>query len=302
VDDEYNPARSVENVRRLMADSSVIALMGCLGTANNAAISPLIEAAGTPHLAPLTGASSLRKTELQNVFHVRASYTDEVNRLVQNLVSMGIRDLALVYLDNAYGKEVADDATRALTAAGIKAVAMVPLSVDGKNLDTTIATVLAAKPSAVLLGTAGAATTDLVAKLKQASPLLPIAGLSASLTPDGIRQLGVKVQGVAITMVFPDANQAKHVIVRDYQAAMRAMDQQLFTSGSLEAYINVRILAEALTRAGRNPTRAKVRQSLAGLRNFDLGGFTVDYGPSSGHVGSKFVGLGVLAADGRLKS
>ncbi|WP_296444718.1 ABC transporter substrate-binding protein [Rhodoferax sp. UBA5149] len=301
LDDAYIPARSVENVKKLIGDSGVIALMGCLGTPNNAAISPIIEAEGTPHLGPLTGASSLRKIELRNVFHVRASYTDEINRLVQNLVSMGIRDLAMVYLDNPYGKEVAQDATRALTASGVKAVAMVPLATDGKNLDSVVAAVLAAKPSAVLLGTAGAATTGLVAKLKQASSMMPIAGVSASLTQAGVKELGGKAQGIAITMVFPDAYQAKHLVIRDYQSAMRAIDQPLFDPGSLEGYINARIMAEALTHAGRGVTRAKLRQSLSALRNFDLGGFTVDYGSANARVGSKYVALGILSADGKLK-
>lgn len=302
LDDAYIAARSVENTKKLLEDANVIGLMGCLGTANNAAISPLLEASGTPHLGPLTGASSLRRTELRNVFHVRASYTDEMNRLVRNLVSMGIRDLAMVYLDNSYGKEVAEDATRALTAAGIKAVAMVPLAVDGKGMDAAIAAALAAKPSAVLLGTSGSATTGLIAGLKQASPMLPIAGVSATLTQEGITQLGAKAQGVAMTMVYPDANNAKHIVVRDYQAAMRAIDAQQYSNGSLEGYINTRIMAEALTRAGRGVTREKLRQALASIRNLDVGGFNVDYGPSSAQVGSKFVALGILSADGKLKS
>lgn len=302
LDDAYVATRSVENTKKLLEDTSVIGLMGCLGTANNAAISPLLEASGTPHLGPLTGASSLRRTELRNVFHVRASYTDEMNRLVRNLVSMGIRDLAMVYLDNSYGKEVAEDATRALTAAGIKAVAMVPLAVDGKGMDAAIAAALAAKPSAVLLGTSGSATTGLIAGLKQASPMLPIAGVSATLTQEGITQLGAKAQGVAMTMVYPDANNAKHIVVRDYQAAMRAIDVQQYSNGSLEGYINTRIMAEALTRAGRGVTREKLRQALASIRNLDVGGFNVDYGPTSAQVGSKFVALGILSADGKLKS
>lgn len=300
LDDAYQPPRSVENVKKLMDDPNVVALLGCLGTANNAAISPLIEAAGTPHLGPLTGASSLRKSELRNVFHVRASYTDEMQRLVRNLVSMGIRDLAMVHLDNPYGKEIAEDASQALTTAGIKALAMVPVAVDGKNLETTLRTTLAAKPSAVLLGTSGSVTTGVIAGLKAASPLIPIAGISATLTQEGVAQLGPKVQGFAMTMVYPDANSAKHAIVRDYQAALRAMDAKDFSNGSLEGYINTRIMAEALTRAGRGAGRDKLRQALASLRSLDLGGFVVDYGSS--HVGSKYVELGIMSSEGKLKS
>jgi len=131
--------------------------------------------------------------------------------------------------------------------------------------------------------------------------MMPIAGVSASLTQAGVKELGGKAQGIAITMVFPDAYQAKHLVIRDYQSAMRAIDQPLFDPGSLEGYINARIMAEALTHAGRGVTRAKLRQSLSALRNFDLGGFTVDYGSANARVGSKYVALGILSADGKLK-
>jgi ABC-type branched-subunit amino acid transport system substrate-binding protein len=262
--------------------------MGCLGTPVNLAITPIIETAGIPHLAPLTGASSLRKPENKSVFHLRASYTDEINRLVQSLVGMGIRDLAVVYLDNVYGREIAEDAKRALAQVNIRATALVPLAVDGKNMAEAVANALASKPSAILLGTAGAATTSLVANLKKASPMLPIAGVSPALTQDGIKTLGPVVKGIGVTIVYPDANQTKHAVIREFQSAMRATNQTF--------------MAESLERTGRAPSRGRIRQALASLRSFDLGGFSVDYSASGGaHVGSKFVELAILNADGKLK-
>jgi branched-chain amino acid transport system substrate-binding protein len=287
----------VENVKKMVGESSVFALMSCIGTPNNAAILPLIEENNLPYVAPLTGASSLRKAS-RNVFHVRASYTDETQRLVSKLVNMGIKDLAIVYLDNGFGKEVLSDAQKTLTANGIKATAEVALATDGKNLQAVIEQTLAAKPAAVFLATAGAASTGLVAGLKKVSPMLPIAGLSVALTNDGLKQLGNAASGLAITMVFPDPNRAKIQIVRDYQAAMRAIGKDEFSLGSLESYINTRVLAEGLERAGRDLSRAKLQTALASVRNFDLGGFVVNY-QASPFVGSKYVDLGVMGAGGR---
>jgi branched-chain amino acid transport system substrate-binding protein len=300
-DDAYAPARSAENVKKMIDNNSVFALLSCIGTPNNTAIMPLIENGDMPYIAPLTGASSLRKSGMRNVFHVRASYTDETQRLVNKLVSMDIKNLAIVYLDNGFGKEVLGDAQKALTANNIKAVAQVALAADGKNLADVVAQVVATKPAGILLGTAGAASTGLIAALKKASPLTPIAGLSVALTGEGRKQLGDTAQGVAITMVFPNPSNAKLAVVRAYQAAMRAVNQTEFTAGSLESYVNTLVLAEGLERAGRDVTRAKLRSALAGLRNLDIGGFAVDY-QSAPYVGSKFVDLGVLAQGGRLIS
>jgi len=298
LDDGYVPQRSADNVKKMIGDGSIFALMSCVGTPNNTAIVPLIEESNLPYVGPRSGASSLRKPGMRNVFHVRASYTDETQRLVQRVVSMGIKDLAVVYLDNDYGKEVLLDVSRALQAQGAKAATQVALAVDGKNLTDVVNQVIAGKPGAVLLGTAGSVSVGLISALKKASPMLPIAGLSVTLAGDGIKALGAAGSGLALTMVFPDPYRAKLQVVRDYQAAMRSIGQQEFSPVSFESYINTLVMAEGLERAGREVTRAKLRNALAGLQKFDLGGFSVDYAAPP-FAGSKFVELGVLGAGGR---
>jgi branched-chain amino acid transport system substrate-binding protein len=300
MDDAYTPARSVENIKKILGDADVLGLIACLGTPTNAAITPLIEQTTIAHLAPLTGASSLRTNNTQNLFHVRASYTDETRRLVENLVSMGIKDLAMVYLDNPYGKEVLADATKALTAVGIKTVAQAALNTDGKNIDAVVESILGAKPSAVLLGTAGAATLGVVAALRKASSNLPIASISPSFSQDIIDKLGVASKGIAITMVFPDPNRAKSQLVREYQAASKTAGIDTFNGGSLEGYVNGRLMTEAVVRAGRGANREKIRNAIAGIRNFDLGGFAIDYS-NKPYVASKYVDLGVFSSDGKLR-
>ena len=298
-DDAYVTQRTVDNVKKMISDGSAFALMSCIGTPNNTAVLPFVEESSLPYIAPLTGASSLRKPGIRNVFHVRASYTDESQRLVQKLVTMGIKDLGIVYLDNAFGKEVLDDVTRAMAVHGLRAVAQAALATDGKNLNEAVSQVMAGKPAAVLLGSAGAVSVNLITALKKASPAMPLAGLSVALTASALKGLGAACAGVAITMVFPDPNRAKIQVVRDYQSAMRAIGQQEFSSISLESYINTRVLAEGLERAGRDLTRAKLRTALRGLQNLDLGGFSVDYPAAAPFVGSQYVDLGVLGAGGR---
>ncbi len=50
-----------------------------------------------------------------------------------------------------------------------------------------------------------------------------------------------------------------------------------FDSGSLESYINTRVLAERLQLADRDVSRAKLRAALTDLHNLDLGAFHVNY-------------------------
>ena len=300
LDDGYVPQRTTDNVKQMLSQGSAFALLSCIGTPNNTSILPLIEEAGVPYVAPITGASSLRKGA-RNVFHVRASYTDEVRRLVQRLAGMGLKSIGVVYLDNGYGREMLEDATRSLAEQSLKPSVQAALATDGANLSQVLAQVAEARPAAVLLATAGSVSVELVRGLKKNVPGVLMAGVSVTLTltSDGLKKLGDAGSGIAITMVVPDPNRAKTQVVRDYQSAMRANGKQEFTQGSLEAYVNMRVLAEGLERAGADPTRAKLRSALAGIRNWDLGGFVVDYSGQAPYVGSRYVDLGVLGGSGR---
>ena len=298
LDDGYVPQRTTENVQQMISQGSAFALMSCVGTPNNAGILPMVEDAGIPYVAPFTGASSLRKGA-RNVFHVRASYTDEVRRLVQRLAGMGLKDIGVVYLDNAYGREMLEDSTRFLAEQGLKPLVQVALATDGKNLSDVLAKVGQARPAVVLLATAGAVSVELVRGLKTNNPGVLMAGLSVTLTSEGLKQLGDAGSGLALTMVMPDPTRAKTALVRDYQAAMRARGVQEFNLGTLESYTNTRVLAEGLERAGADPTRSKLRTALAGIRNLDLGGLVIDYSGQAPYVGSRFVDMGVLNGAGR---
>ena len=300
VDDAYVPQRTTENVKQMIGQGSAFALLSCVGTPNNTAILPMVEDAGVPYVAPFTGASSLRKGA-RNVFHVRASYTDEVRRLAQRLAVMGLQGIGVVYLDNPYGREMLEEATRAMAEQNVKPSVQAALATDGKNLNEVLAQVAQARPTAVLLATAGAASVGLVRGLRKEVPGLLMAGVSATLTSEGLKQLGEAGSGLALTLVMPDPQRARTALVRDYQAAMRARGSEDFTLGSLEAYVNMRVLAEGLERAGTDPTRAKLRNALASIRNWDLGGFVVDYSGQSPYVGSRYVDMGVLTGTGRFR-
>jgi len=67
----------------------------------------------------------------------------------------------------------------------------------------------------------------------------------------------------------------------------------------LEGYIAARVLVEALKRIPGDPTRAKLKQAIDGLRNVDIAGFRVDYG--KGRVGSKLIDLALIDSQGRVR-
>ncbi|MEO5766946.1 MAG: ABC transporter substrate-binding protein, partial [Polyangia bacterium] len=73
-DDAYEPARTGPNVRQLIDEENVFAILGNPGTPTAAVTLPITNSKHVPFIAPFTGAGLLRKTPPDRyVFNYRAS-------------------------------------------------------------------------------------------------------------------------------------------------------------------------------------------------------------------------------------
>jgi ABC-type branched-subunit amino acid transport system substrate-binding protein len=116
-----------------------------------------------------------------------------------------------------------------------------------------------------------------------------------------VKAAGVEnARGVVISQAMPYPYHTALAVVREYQKAMKkhAPDKP-FSFYSLEGFIGAKIVVEALKRAGPNPTREKVIVALNGLKEFDVGDFTVQYSADK-RIGSKAVDLTIIGKDGTL--
>ena len=70
-----------------------------------------------------------------------------------------------------------------------------------------------------------------------------------------------------------------------------------YTSFHFEGYISARVFAEAARRS-KEVTADGVARSLRAMGEYDMGGYRVNF--ARNNVGSSFVDIGVVNADGRL--
>jgi branched-chain amino acid transport system substrate-binding protein len=66
----------------------------------------------------------------------------------------------------------------------------------------------------------------------------------------------------------------------------------------MEGFLTAKVFVEGLKRAGRNPTRDGLISGLESIRDWDLGGFTISYGPRD-HVGSSFIDVTTIGRGGK---
>lgn len=292
LDDGYRPDATVKNVHKLI-DENVFALCNLTGTANVAAILPLLakENPPLPLISPFTGADLIRDPAIEHVFNIRASYSDEVEKLVQHLSTIGVPRIALLWTDNAFGKDGLAGAQESMRKRGQQLHADASIAPDLSNLAQAVQKLSAAEPNSIIMITAGAPTVSFIKAYRKVNRATRFYTLSVMGTQATLRALGDDGVGVVVTTVVPFPWSQSLPLAREYRQALEKngfKDNVSFIG--LETYINAKVLVEGLRRAGKDLTRQRFISALESIRRLDIGGFEVDYGKGV-RQGSKFVDL-----------
>lgn len=298
-DDGYDVKRALVNVKGFIDDKSTFALFNCMGTPMIEAMLPQVIESGMPFFAPFSGALSARPANARNVFNIRASYADEAEQLVQHLATIGIRRIAIVYQNNSFGKEVFDATQRSMAKHKLEATATVTVENNASDAGPAAEKIAASSPEAVLVGLAGKPTIDFVKAIRAQRKGLSLYALSIMGAAATLKAMGDDATGIAVSQVVPLPGNTVVPMVREFQQAWKAAGVALEPSHlALEGYINARVFAEALRRAGKNPTRAAFIDNTWNLKRYDLGGFEVSFSDSARNA-SRFVELTMVSRDGR---
>lgn len=298
-DDGYDVKRALGNVKGFIDDKSNFALFNCMGTPMIEAMLPQVMESGMPFFAPFSGALSARPANARNVFNIRASYADEAEQLVQHLATIGIRRIAIAYQNNSFGKEVFDATQRSMAKHKLEATAIVTVENNASDAGAAAVKIAASSPEAVLVGLAGKPTIEFVKAIRAQRKGLSLYALSIMGAAATLKAMGDDATGIAVSQVVPLPGNTVVPMVREFQQAWKAAGVALEPSHlALEGYINARVFAEALRRAGKNPTRAAFIDSTWNLKRYDLGGFEVSFSDSARNA-SRFVELTMVSRDGR---
>jgi branched-chain amino acid transport system substrate-binding protein len=298
LDDGYEPERCGANTRKLI-DDDVFALFGYIGTPTSVVALPLATNAKIPFLAPFTGAQGLRDPFNRYAFHVRASYFDETARIVNQLYAVGMKNIAVFYQNDAYGQAGLAGVNRALAAVNSKPVALATVERNSVDVANAVKTIGAAKPEAVVQISAYKSCAAYIREARKAGSGAQFFNVSFVGTAALATELGQDARGVVVSQVMPFPFAAVTPLSAEFVKAAPAGKVDLNYS-SMEGYVAAKVFVEALRRAGNNPTRDALISGLESLREFNLGGFFVDFSPTK-HTGSTYVDLTILTSDGRVR-
>lgn len=294
-DDCYVPELARNNTRDFLRNEQVFALFGYVGTSPVLAALPLIDRARIPLVAPLTGAQAVRTPLRPHVFFVRASYHQEIEEIVRYLLRYGRRSIAIVYQNDAFGRDGLVGLQKALKARGLAPVATATVE-KGSTVTTEAAHHVAlALPDAVLVVSGYTTAASFIPALRRQGSQAQVMNVSFVDSSALANALPVAYRhGPGVSQVVPFPWNPRVPVVRDYQNTIRRnRSDAAFDFASLEGYIAATVLVRALQAAGPQLTRQGLIRSLEAMGGQDLGGFRVNFSPTR-HQASDFVELTFL--------
>jgi ABC-type branched-subunit amino acid transport system substrate-binding protein len=293
-DDKYEPELTVENTRRLIQTDQVFALFGYVGTPTSNAALPLFTSARVPFFAPFTGARSLREPFNRQIFHIRAGYIEETEHLVDQLVRVGIRNIAAFYQNDAYGQAGLEGVQRALSKRGLTMADSAPVERNTRNVAPAAQKLLAQRPDAIIQVSTYAASAALVKQMRAAGYTGQFHNVSFVGSQPLAAALGADGPGVGISQVVPFPWKPSNPIVAEYTRELKKAGKDEPNFSSLEGYIAAKVFTEGLRRAGPDLSREKFIAALETitLKNYDIG-FPVEFSPTR-HTGSAYVDMTVI--------
>lgn len=301
LDDGYEPQRCVQNTHALI-DAGALALFGYVGTATSLAALPHAAAAQRLFFAPFTGSEAVRIPFNPLAFHLRASYVDETHAIVKHLTSVGIQRIGVFYQNDGDGKAGLLGVARALKLQYQSPAGLGFVERNSTDVAAAVKSILAAKPDAIVQVSTYRSCAAFIRAARQAGFEGVFYNISLVGAQALAQELGSDSRGVVVSQVMPFPFAPTTRVAGEFLSVGQAALGSRFAPsyGSIEGYIAAKTLVEGVRRAGSELGASRIATALESMRDFDMGGFRVDFGPGK-HSASRFIDLTILTADQKVR-
>jgi len=297
-DDGYKAEETVRIVKEVLAKEAPMAFAGVLGTANCEALvkDGALEKSGVPLIGAISGANSL--VGAPGIFVTKASYRDEVRRLFELLSGIGVNQVAVVYQDDGFGRDILAGAETAAPGTGIKLVAKSGYERNTTKVEDAVKQVLASNAQAVYLGAVTTAAAAFIKSYRQAGGSAQIYGVSVVDVESLKKALGTElVAGYGFGVLWPLTTSRDFPLIREYQKLSAEAKDPDLAERSMEGFIAAKVLVHGLRQTRAGP--AALSKTVHAMKGVDLGGFYVDFTRPE-RTGSQYVEFAIVGKGGQI--
>lgn len=295
--DEGDAKKVGEIARRLNEVDRVFAYFMIGGTPGSEIVINYATPLGIPVIAPNSGANAFHEPVNSLVFNVRAKYQDEIVAGIRHFATLAQQNIAIVHVDDAFGRDALAGFTRGLKTFDSKAVFIGSFNSGKADAARHVPALLAANPDAVICVGASKIVADLIRTARRAGSRTTFMTLSNNSSSGFVKELGEYARGVIVSQVTPPPKVlTTKLSIELNQLLAKRKDSQL-SYAAMDAYASAKVLVQGLRGAGRNLTRESFVRALEAMSKYDLGGMEVGYGLND-RTGSTYVELSMIGRDG----
>ena len=259
LDDASDPTQTVTNVRKLLTEQHIDALIGPSGSPNAMGVIQFIADAGVPMLAPVGTAAVVQPMDDKKKWVFKTTQNDEIigAALFDHMAKTGVKTLGYIGLSDPYGENWYRVASELAAKHGIKIVANERFARSDSSVVGQTLKLVGANPDVVLVGAAGGPSVLPEISLVDKGYKGKIYQTHGAALPAFIKLGGKKVEGTimaaSLMLVLPeiaDSNPSKKV-------ATQYIDEYKKLNGEAPATFGANVYDAGLLLAGAVPKAEK---------------------------------------------
>ena len=259
LDDASDPTQTVTNVRKLLTEQHIDALIGPSGSPNAMGVIQFIADAGVPMLAPVGTAAVVQPMDDKKKWVFKTTQNDEIigAALFDHMAKTGVKTLGYIGLSDPYGENWYRVASELAAKHGIKIVANERFARSDSSVVGQMLKLVGANPDVVLVGAAGGPSVLPEISLVDKGYKGKIYQTHGAALPAFIKLGGKKVEGTimaaSLMLVLPeiaDSNPSKKV-------ATQYIDEYKKLNGEAPATFGANVYDAGLLLAGAVPKAEK---------------------------------------------
>jgi ABC-type branched-subunit amino acid transport system substrate-binding protein len=301
-DDTGRPEDTVNMTRSLLAEDKPTVLAGFFGSRNISELlaSGLLE---KEHIAVVGYRTTELRPQSAQLYNVRATLRDELNKLTEHLATIGITRLGLYYEEGPGAQALLEAAEEAAKKAHATIENKASYVAGTARANQAVDVFIKRPPQAILMVASGAAAAAFIEQYRAAGGGAQLfAHSGADIEQMSKRLSEEQMQGVAIAQVTPSPYKISSRLAKEFNDVVaKTSNLEVPVSYSMmEGYIAAKVIAEAVRRQGAKPTREGMAHALEAMESYDLGGYLVAFHPNQ-HNGSRFVELSIVSGAGKIR-
>ena len=257
-DDGYEPEACVLNTEQLIEEDKVFLLFGYVGTPTSKAVFDIIKKTKIPYFAPFTGAEFLRNPLTPEIFNIRASYYQETEAMVENLLKNNLKRISVLYQDDSYGEAGLQGIKIALQKRKMKILSKASYERNTLDVENAVSTIAISSPNAIVMIGAYKPCAKFVRLMRDSIKSRPIFLNVSCVGADALAEtLSNKGLGVVITQVVPYPFDKRVPIVKEYnQLTKKYMTGSTISFMGMEGFIAAKARCRVLEKM-KNYTRVE---------------------------------------------